>query len=340
MSAGDRRLNIMSGGDTSSKKATFDEPASAKDEEYCIRKDDSFMMEFNGATSARKSLAKGAGFVRHPFQFVELDSVELTDNKYMIGPFNNEEALEPWTSTWPTKDKLYPSSSSSTQIFDDPNIPALKALRVVDHTKQIMPVDFTEPRVGTLENLLLWAHNLRNDSVAFIFQVQIDNIRTWNGWNFPMCGGENCKKGVGRKLEGWWCDSCEKAVEYPVLRYRLELGISDGTTYVVVVMFDKTASELVKAQPTHLRMPMKSFTYSKLIPPEEVAESAGSSTIDAVPDAPRSLGKRLCKQPSVSTPLKPSEGKTPIRQELEDSDADSLPVRAGGNKKQRVSKSE
>ncbi|GKD25852.1 zinc finger, CCHC-type containing protein [Tanacetum coccineum] len=36
-------------------------------EEYRIRKDDAFMLEFNGATSARKSLVKGVGFVRHPF---------------------------------------------------------------------------------------------------------------------------------------------------------------------------------------------------------------------------------------------------------------------------------
>nr|GFB67168.1 hypothetical protein [Tanacetum cinerariifolium] len=52
--------------------------------EYRIRKDDAFMLEFNGATSARKYLAKDAGFVRHPFQLVKLDSVELTENKYMI----------------------------------------------------------------------------------------------------------------------------------------------------------------------------------------------------------------------------------------------------------------
>nr|GEW89403.1 hypothetical protein [Tanacetum cinerariifolium] len=72
----------------------------------------------------------------------------------------------------------------------------------------------------------------------------------------------------------------------------------------------------------------KSFTYWNLIPLEAVVKSAGSSTIDAVHDAPWSLRKRLCKQPSVSTPLKPCEGKTPIRQELEDLDADSLPGRA------------
>ncbi|GKB47652.1 nucleic acid-binding, OB-fold protein, partial [Tanacetum coccineum] len=373
MSAVDRRLNIMSGGGTSSNKATLDESASGKElksdsplfldelqgnaihcsarsnvahnfiklkegiiyciknfvvhpnkEEYRIRKDDAFMLEFNGATSARKSLAKGVGF----------------DTSLMLeDPFNNEQALEPWNSTWPmkgdtliekkTKDvghcaiiltamnvktynnKLYLSSSSSTQIFDDPNIPALKELR-----SEI------------------------------------------------------------RKLGGWWCDACDKAVEYPVLRYRLELGISDATTHVVVVMFDETAFELVKcsadslvqsdeeylddtsalpaalaniigtthtlelkSQPYYEHGTFESFTCWNLIPPEIVVESASSSTIDIVPDTSRSSGKRLCKQPSVATPLKPCEGKTPISQELEDSDADSLPVQAEGKKKQRVSQS-
>nr|GEV57729.1 hypothetical protein [Tanacetum cinerariifolium] len=94
------------------------------------------------------------------------------------GLFNNEQALEPWISTWPTKDKLYLSSSSSTQIFDDSNILALKELkseiRVAHQTKQIMPVYFGEPRVGTLENLLLWERNRRNDvSLVEDFKNQI-----------------------------------------------------------------------------------------------------------------------------------------------------------------------
>ncbi|GKE47982.1 nucleic acid-binding, OB-fold protein, partial [Tanacetum coccineum] len=179
---------------------------------------------------------------------------------------------------------------------------------------------------------------------------------TRNGWHFPTCSGEKCKKGVGRKLGGWWCDAYEKAVEYPVLRYRLELGISDATVYVVAVMFDETTSELylddTSALPVALAniigtthtLELKSHTYYEhgnfksfncwnLIPLEIVVESAGSSTIDVVPDTPQSSGKRLCKQPSVATPLKPCEGKTPISQELEDSDADSLPVQAEGKKK-------
>nr|GEX42744.1 hypothetical protein [Tanacetum cinerariifolium] len=242
MSAVDRRLNIMSGGGTSSNKSTLDESASAKElksdsplflnelqgnaihcsawsnvahnfiklkegviyciknfmvhpnkEEYRIRKDGVFMLEFNGATSAQKSLAKAAGFVRHPFQLVELDSVELTDIKYMIDVVryitNIGRSIQQRTGSR-TLDFYLANESSSTQIFDDSNIPASKELRskirVVDQTLQIKPVDFSQPRAGTLENLLLWARNRRNKDA--------------NGWHFLTCGREKCKQGVGRKL--------------------------------------------------------------------------------------------------------------------------------------------
>nr|GEX65418.1 hypothetical protein [Tanacetum cinerariifolium] len=75
------------------------------------------------------------------------------------------------------------------------------------------------------------------------------------------------------------------------------------------------------------------FVIDNLIPLEAVVKSADSSIIDVVRDTPRSSGKRLCKQPSVATPLKACEGKTPISQELEDSDADSLLVQAVGRKR-------
>ncbi|GJT95896.1 zinc finger, CCHC-type containing protein [Tanacetum coccineum] len=464
MSAVDRRLNIMSGGGTSSNKAILDESASAKElksesplfldelhvgvtgtifvmlcriwdvtvvtgqylstdmvvsyareshyfqyfrlkSEHAIavglnvktfflqgnaihcsaRKDDAFMLEFNGATSARKSLAKAVGFVRHPFQLVKLNSVELTDNKYMIDVAGyitnvgrsiqqrtgsrtmdfylaNERGQMLRVTLWEglgdtliekkTKDvghcainltamnvktynnKLYLSRSSSTQIFDDPNIPALKEprskIRVTDQTLQILQI---KPVNFVCSFYLLSADRQYQDAE----RLALPNV--WRG-----------------KV------------------YRLELGFSDATAYVVVVMFDETTSELVKCSADSLTqsdeeylddtsalpaalaniigtthtLELKSHTYYEhgnfesfncwnLIPPEMVVESAGSSTIDVVPDTPQSSGKRLCKQPSVATPLKPCEGKTLISQELEDSDADSLPVRAWGKKKQRVS---
>ncbi|GKC87499.1 nucleic acid-binding, OB-fold protein [Tanacetum coccineum] len=53
---------------------------------------------------------------------------------------------------------------------------------------------------------------------------RIDKVRTKKGSNYPSCGREKCKKGnLSRKAGQFWCDSCENSVEYPVIRYRLEM---------------------------------------------------------------------------------------------------------------------
>ena len=44
-----------------------------------------YMIEFHGGTTVRKSLSKPDGFVRHPFELIEFDDLEITDNKYLIG---------------------------------------------------------------------------------------------------------------------------------------------------------------------------------------------------------------------------------------------------------------
>ena len=95
-------------------------------------------------------------------------------------------------------DKLYLSSSSSTLNFDDPEIPALKELKVemrkhmvncfyssldtyralmlnmgmdisaANLSKAFMPVDLSEPKDGTLENLLIWGRNRKNNVSYFL----------------------------------------------------------------------------------------------------------------------------------------------------------------------------
>ncbi|GKB72406.1 nucleic acid-binding, OB-fold protein [Tanacetum coccineum] len=128
-------------------------------------------------------------------------------------------------------DKLYLSSGSSMQILEDPQIPELKALRAensqgeVSLSQATIHANFSQAKEGT---------------------VKLDGIRTRKGWNFLSCGGEKCKKGIGRKEGGFWCEACNKAVEYPMLRFRLKLDVSDKTASTVVVMFNEPATELVK----------------------------------------------------------------------------------------------
>ncbi|GJS42019.1 ATP-dependent DNA helicase PIF1-like protein [Tanacetum coccineum] len=221
------------------------------------------------------------------------------------------------------EDKLYLSSGSSTQILDDPQIPALKELRAenikneVSLSQAAVHADYSQAKEGTLENLLIWARNRKND-----VRVKIDVIRTRKGWNFPSYGGEKCKKGVMRKDGSFWCQACDKAVEYPVLRFRLELDVSDKTASTVVVMFDEPTTELLKCSTDSLAAADKDvgLTYADDVGIASVEEDVRLSNVNTTPNINIKQTKRLTTKPTVATPSKPTEGRGKKRVDLEDSD--------------------
>ena len=43
------------------------------------------MLEFDGSTTTRKVSAKSEGFIRYSFELADLDDIEPTNNKYLIG---------------------------------------------------------------------------------------------------------------------------------------------------------------------------------------------------------------------------------------------------------------
>ncbi|GKC15936.1 nucleic acid-binding, OB-fold protein [Tanacetum coccineum] len=130
-------------------------------------------------------------------------------------------------------------------ILDDAEIPAIKALRDADSGVELknpyVPIDLTRPVQGTIENLLMWSRNRKNNVPSFLSSL----VWTKTGWNFPSCGSEDCRKSVTRQKGYFYCESCNKRVDIPMLRYRLELDVSDDTAQTVVVMFDETTTALV-----------------------------------------------------------------------------------------------
>ncbi|GJW01939.1 putative PIF1 DNA helicase/replication protein A1-like protein [Tanacetum coccineum] len=138
--------------------------------------------------------------------------------------------------------------------------------------------------------------------------------------------------------------------------YRLEVVVVDDTAHIVVVMFNDTATELLKCSaeslletgededdesslPTAIRnligtthvLEIKSHTYYeygtfesftcwKFNPSEMVDDGASSSTQPLSADNPIPSMNRLFRRPSVCTPFKPTEEKKKKRAELEDSD--------------------
>ncbi|GJV77616.1 ATP-dependent DNA helicase PIF1 [Tanacetum coccineum] len=250
--------------------------------------------------------------------------------------------------------KLYLSSTSSTVFCDDDDIPCLRELRADDNrvtpSKAPLPIDCSQPREGTLENLLIWARNRQNNvwNATFHCKVMIENFRTKKGWNYPSCGYEKCWKGATRKLRKWVCEACNRTVDYPIFRYRLEVVVADETTHTIVVMFNDTATELLKCSaeslmgtedensvaedelnfPVAIRnligtdhvLEIKSHTYYeygsfesfncwKIIPNSSAEDGASSHTAAVTANDVESPMKIVTKPPTVRTPLKPNEEK-------------------------------
>ena len=55
--------------------------------------------------------------------------------------------------------------------------------------------------------------------VTFNCKVRIDDIMTRKGWNYSSYGSDKCKKGITRKDDKFWCDSCNKPTDYSVMKY-------------------------------------------------------------------------------------------------------------------------
>ncbi|KAL6517788.1 hypothetical protein OROMI_033489 [Orobanche minor] len=387
-------------------------------EEYRIMKKSAYIIEFHGGTTVRKSLVKSDGFVRHPFDLIAFDDLQVTDNKHLIDVvgfitnvgrsikqksgsrtldfyLTNQRGQSVRVTLWGSlgdvlidkktrntglhaiiltavnpklyNNKLYLSSSSSTIILDDGEIPALKAFKSetmkIHESMEIIPSENFEARDGTLENLLIWARNRKNESVTFNCHVTIDDIRTRKGWNYPSCGSDKCRKGTTRREGKFWCDSCNKPTDYPVVRYRLELDVSDDTARTVVVLFDELSYQLVKYSAQSLlkeedegvedqsALPQallniigtshtfelkshtffehgnyESFTCWHICEPISVGESTGSSTLSALADAGKPKMKRLIKAPTLCTPSKTSEGKRKKNIVIDDSDTEIVPA--------------
>ncbi|GKA39605.1 reverse transcriptase domain-containing protein [Tanacetum coccineum] len=323
-----------------------------------------FIVEMDGNTNVRKSSVRPDGFARYPFQLVKFGSLEPTNNKYLIdvvGCVTNVGMTTTTRSGSKTLDlylannrlgemliekrtrhvglypivltamsvklynnRLYLFSTSSTMIVDDKQILVLK---------QFKSDDSTGAKAETLENLLMWARNRKYDAATFHCGVRIDKIRTKRGWNYPSCGGEKCKKGnLDRKHGRFWCDSCHSSVDYLVLRYRLEMEVSDDIAQAVVVMFDETARTVETGLPSALanivgtvhtlelksnsyyeHANYESFTYWSVVLDEALDESRSSRTLAAAGGPKTDMFVPLTTTPSVTTLSKPGEQKKPRR---------------------------
>ncbi|GJX03348.1 ATP-dependent DNA helicase PIF7-like protein [Tanacetum coccineum] len=351
-------------------------------DDFRIMKHATFMLEFDGATAIRKVVVSDIGFLRYPFQLVDFDLIEATNNKYLndvtdfvtnVGRTTYQKSgsrtldfylanhrgqanrVTLWGGVGDVliekktnhagmcavvltlmfvknyNNKLYLSSSSSTAIYDDGSIPTLQELKsqgsVGESNKVVVPVEFSEPKEGSLENVLMWARNRKND--------------------LPV------------NLESGFAKHATRQLSTPVIRYKLELGVADDTTHVVVVLFDEPTTELLKCSVESLLASVdesidedsnflvaitnligtthvfglkshtyyeygtfESFTCWKINPSAMVVEVASSTIVDENTENPSPEFKSLARTPFVCTPSKGPEENKKKRSGVEEFDAD------------------
>nr|GFA16761.1 hypothetical protein [Tanacetum cinerariifolium] len=145
-------------------------------------------------------------------------------------------------------------------------------------------------------------------------QGDVETIRTKKGWNYPSCGGG---------------------------QYRLELGVTEDTAHVVVVLFDEQQQNedsnflaaitnligtthvfALKSHTYYDYGTFESFTCWKINPTAMVEEVASSTIIDENTKNPSPKFKSLTQTLSVCTPSKGPEEKKKKRSEVEGSNAE------------------
>ncbi|GJS71231.1 replication protein A 70 kDa DNA-binding subunit C-like protein [Tanacetum coccineum] len=169
--------------------------------------------------------------------------------------------------------KVYLSSTSSTVILNDAEIPLIKALKDANSGAELKnpytPTDLSWPMKGTIENTLMWARNWKT--------------MTKTGWNVPSCDSEGCRKGATRQKGYFFCESCNRRVDLPMLsappqsaddHVGLLAAISNliGTTHVMEI----------KSQSYYEYRTFEIFTCWQLNPEEVCGDSVGSNMLDAL----------------------------------------------------------
>ncbi|GKE20180.1 hypothetical protein Tco_1431692, partial [Tanacetum coccineum] len=201
--------------------------------------------------------------------------------------------------------RLYLSSTSSTMIVDDEQIPVLKQFKSDDSgielAKELLPADSTGAKAGTLENLLI---SMDYPVLRLELEVSDDTAQA-----VVVMFDETARIVVKCSAGSIVGSEEQEEEEFPICRYRLELEVSDDTAQAVVVMFDETARTVVKC------------SAGSIMGSEEHVYFPQSTQVSTYGPKP-SMFMPLATTPSVTTPSKPGEQKKPHSEERHDSNGE------------------
>ncbi|XP_021733164.1 replication protein A 70 kDa DNA-binding subunit E-like [Chenopodium quinoa] len=147
------------------------------------------------------------------------------------------------------------TSSSSTKIYTNVEVPEVQFLKdICEKTEnstigkleiQCTSTDSQEIISKKIDISTLMNHiqkTVENDLI-FYCKAKVTDIMGENGWYYISC--PVCKRRVTPRLADFLCILCEKSIERPIPRYRLELGVEDHSGSTIFVIFDEEAKKLI-----------------------------------------------------------------------------------------------
>ncbi|XP_071727957.1 uncharacterized protein [Rutidosis leptorrhynchoides] len=264
----------------------------ANRDEYRILRANNVIIQLQGSTYLdRQAIAVTDGYIRHPFDCIEIEDLVPTERKYLIdvvGRVTNVGSVKPQRNGFSTMefelanerghkipmtlsgglDVLAVSSSSSTMIIDDSTIPTLH-----DFVEKMSTIDLPEdgerrspvrhfplPKEGTLAELLdLVRKGKHNILDVFKLEVELAGIRLQNGWYYTTCSICKSKRERRERIEVFTTSLAK-------ITFRIEFDVRDATGETVVVVFDELGEQLTNTTAPALLLELEKATCRTVLP--------------------------------------------------------------------------
>ncbi|KAK2385286.1 replication protein A 70 kDa DNA-binding subunit B [Trifolium repens] len=174
------------------------------------------------------------------------------------------------------------NSSSSTKIYVNIDIPeAAELIQSFKSTNVLHPsanASLTNSAIldktRTISEILSSAVSGSNTAAVFNCVATVDEIFDKNGWYYVSC--PKCKKSASAAETHFKCEFCHESVDYPITRYRLELGVKDSTGSTIFVLFDDVAEQVAQMKLVDLTATLENETEDGSSIPHQLKKIIGT----------------------------------------------------------------
>ncbi|RYR23893.1 hypothetical protein Ahy_B02g057383 [Arachis hypogaea] len=154
------------------------------------------------------------------------------------------------------------STTSSTKIYINPETEEFAQLTYgTDQHEEVMEIPSQDNVNTNLQSRMirnritiqdLMAMQWKSDDQEKIFTIlaTINGIDDKFGWNYVEC--EKCHKKAYKKGDNYICGTCNQTPQYPTIRFRIQLKVSDQSATATFVLFDGEAKKLLGTTASNL----------------------------------------------------------------------------------------